>query len=220
MNGSTSNRDDYRQRFLGHVHQLIHLSYTALTPSVFTGSEEDDITGELCKHMQILTEEQPTKRWMSLYSVHDQRPLHGAKNPVTGDIRRGKYRPRLDIKFVSKGRLPNPRFCVEAKRLYRSDSVSSYMDDEGLGAFVGSYYAKNDSAGGMLGYVQADSVAHWKNKIEAKLAVDASALSLADGAKSKSHLFNAGPQHTFKSRHQRAESCEPIDIFHTLLVFC
>src|SRR6266540_324709 len=219
MNGFTSNRDDYRQRFLCHVHRLIHLGYSALTPATFASAEEDDITGELCKHMQILTEDKPTEPWMSLYSVHDQHPLHGAINPIGGRIKRGKRRPRLDIRFVSKSQSPSPRFCVEAKRLYRSDSVSSYIDDEGLGAFVSGYYAESDDAGGMLSYVQTESISTWQTKIEARLVAARSSLTLTGGAKTKSHVFKGGPKNTFASRHQRAASGRPIDIFHTMLVF-
>jgi hypothetical protein len=219
MNGSTSNRDDYQQKFLQHVHRLLQLGYASLPHSSFATAEEDDITGELCNHMQILTEEKPTERWMSLYSVHDQHPLHGASDPTDGRTRRGKRRPRLDIRFVSKAQLRNPRFCVEAKRLYRSDSVSSYMDDEGLGAFTAGYYAKDDAAGGMLGYVQTDSIAHWQTKIESRLETESSSLAIAGKTKSSKHLFKAGPTHTFRSRHKRSKSTLAIDIFHTLLLF-
>lgn len=219
MSGHTSNRDDYRKSFLRHVHCLIQLGYASLTPKKFSTAEEDDITGELCRHMQTLTEEKPTEPWMNLYSVHDQNPVHGVTDPASGCVKRGKRRPKLDIRFVSKWDLPNPSFCVEAKRLYRNDSVSSYMDDEGLGAFVASYYAKDDTAGGMLGYVQTESVAHWWTKIEARLNSDVSAISISAGKKFAPHRFEAGPEHNFKSRHNRAETTQPIDVFHTLLVF-
>ncbi|MEO5961165.1 MAG: hypothetical protein ABIR80_18820 [Opitutaceae bacterium] len=220
MSGHTSNRDDYRKSFLRHVHCLIQLGYSSLIPTAFSTSEEDDITGELCRHMQILTEETLPEPWMHLYSVHDQSPVHGAIDTHNGPVKRGKRRPKLDIRFVSKCALPNPHFCVEAKRLYRSGSVSSYVNDEGLGAFVAGYYAKEDDAGGMLGYVQTESVIHWQAKLEARLDSEASALTIAAGRKFAAHRFEAGPAHTFMSRHSRTAAAQPIDIFHTLLAFC
>lgn len=220
MRGSTSNRDDYRKSFLRHVHHLLQLSYASLTPSAFAASEEDDITGELCRHMQVLTEQSPTEPWMSLYSVHDQNPVHGVLDSKTNRIKRGKRRPRLDIRFVSKWAVPNPRFCVEAKRLYRSDSVTSYMDDEGLGAFVAGYYARDDAAGGMLGYVQSDSIDHWLSKIRARLNEDTTAQVVAPkDQKSIPHAFHAGPSRTIRSQHQRAGIAQTIDVYHTLLLF-
>lgn len=220
MSGQTSNRDDYRKSFLRHVHCLIQLGYASLTPTAFSTSEEDDITGELCRHMQALTDDKPTVPWMNLYSVHDQNPVHGATDPASGRIKLGKRRPKLDIRFVSKWTSPSQRFCVEAKRLYRSDSVSSYMDDEGLGAFVAGYYAVNDTSGGMMGYVQAKSVGYWQTKIEARLDSDCSAQLISGLRKSAPHRFNAGPNHTFRSRHDRTGTSQPVEIFHTLLVFC
>lgn len=220
MSGHTSNRDAYRKSFLRHVHCLIQLGYASLTPATFSTSEEDDITGELCRHMQALTDEKPTEPWMNLYSVHDQNPVHCVIDPASGRIKLGKRRPKLDIRFVSKWASPSQRFCVEAKRLYRSDSVNSYMGDEGLGAFAASYYAENDSAGGMLGYVQTKSVTHWQTKIEARIGAESSALSISGKAKSVAHQFRAGPTHMFRSTHQRQATRDPIEIFHTLLLFC
>src|SRR6185369_17948879 len=141
--GKTTNRDLYRASFLHHVHCLLQAGYEAMTPAEFTQAEEDDITGELCKHMKHLTEEQPTERWMTHYSVHDQDPVNNVVNNDM-EIRRGKRRPKLDIRLVSKAQVPNIVFCIEAKRLYRSRSLEEYTGDEGLGAFIAEYYAARD----------------------------------------------------------------------------
>jgi hypothetical protein len=216
----SSNRDAYRATFLGHVHRLLQLGYESLTPPAFTSAEEDDITGELCKHMKVLTEEQSTELWMSRYSVHDQDPVNDVVNPETGKVRRGKRRPKLDIRLVSKSRVPNTRFCIEAKRLYRSGSLKEYTDDEGLGAFVSEYYAKGDDAAGMLGYVQSDSVAEWLGKLEKSLAQE---ISLEKGSRGEVWTlsrFPKGPPNTYQSLHRRSGSGRKLDVFHVFFSFC
>jgi len=216
----SSNREAYLAAFLGHVHRLLQLGYESLAPAAFTNAEEDDITGELCKQMKALTEEQPTERWMSRYSVHDQDPVNDVVNPDTGKVRRGKRRPKLDIRLVSKSRVPNTRFCIEAKRLYRSGSLKDYTDDEGLGAFVAEYYAKGDDAAGMLGYVQSDSVAEWLGKIEKGLAQEISLEKGPGGEVWNLSRFPKGPPNTYLSFHRRGASGRKLDVFHVFFSFC
>jgi hypothetical protein len=199
---------------------LLQLGYESLTPTAFTNAEEDDITGELCKHMKLLTEEQPTERWMARYSIHDQDPVNDKANPETGKTRRGKCRPRLDVRLVSKARMPNTQFCTEAKRLYRSDSVQAYIDDEGLGAFVGEYYAERDDAAGMLGYVQCDLIADWLEKLRKKLSGDTSLQKDVSGEVWKLSVFGKGPKAIYLSIHYRKKSGRNIEVFHTFFLFC
>lgn len=213
--GQTSNRDVYRRTFLRHVHRLLQLGYESLVPTDFTHAEEDDITGKICERMKELTEEKPTEKWMERYSIHDQDPVNKIVDEKTGKIRKGKRRPKLDIRLVSKTRVPNTQFCVEAKRLYCSNSISEYMDDEGLGAFLGDYYAKNDDAAGMLGYVQTDCVADWLVKVQKKLSQNSSVLN----AWSLSQ-FQGGPPHTYLTVHRRKSNQRKIEIFHTFFALC
>lgn len=216
----TSNRDAYRKSFLRHVHCLMQLGYESLAPANFTSAEEDDITGEICKRMKQLTEDAPSEKWMTNYSIHDQDPLNERLSPVTGKIRRGKRRPRLDIRLVNKQSIPNPRFCIEAKRLYSSNSVSDYIDDEGLGAFVCGYYAESDNAAGMVGYVQRDSIADWLPKLQKKLLTDTGLQMQANGDAWSLSPFKKGPQHTYRSKHNRSKNLPAIEVFHTFFIFC
>jgi hypothetical protein len=216
----TANRDAYRGSFLRHVHRLLQLGYESLVPTGFTNAEEDDITGEICKHMKRLTEEEPSEKWMAHYSIHDQDPVNDKLHPVTSKVRRGKWRPRLDIRLVNKASVPNPRFCVEAKRLYRSDSVTEYMDDEGLGAFVGGYYAKTDSAAGMVGYVQVGSIADWLPKIQRKLSENTNSQSHTNGEVWRLSRFRQGPLHTYQSFHRRHNTSSQLEVLHTFFAFC
>lgn len=216
---TSANRADYRKAFLGHVHKLLHAGYAALTPSAFTTAEEDDITGELCKHMKHLTEVAPSAPWMARYSIHDQDPVNGAKRESDGTTRLGKSRPRLDIRIVHKVRAPNASFSIEAKRLYRSDSVGDYMDDEGLNAFVKEYYAKSDDACGMLGYIQAGALKDWVDKLQLRLLKDSSTQPCTDGqAWTKTHPIKTSGN-LYLSRHLCPNSKKTINVYHTLLLF-
>src|SRR5262249_11702605 len=98
-------------------------------------------------------------------------------------------------------------------------SVSEYMDDEGIGAFVGGYYAERDSSAGMLGYVQNDSVAVWLVKLEKKLSSQASLQKVESGQTWQKSIFKNGPAHTYKSIHQRTDGTSTVEIFHSLFLF-
>jgi hypothetical protein len=215
----TANRDAFRKSFLLHVHHLLQLGYESLAPEKYTDAEEDVITGEICKRMEYLTEEAPTEKWMPHFSIHDQKPLNDKLEGTTGKKRQGKHRPRLDIRLLNHSQTPKPGFCVEAKRLYRSDSVAEYMDDEGVGAFVSGYYAERDDSAGVLGYVQKDSVAEWLTKLEKKLSTDASLQKAESGQIWQRHVFKCGPTHTYKSLHRRGNGAPIMEIFHSLFAF-
>lgn len=217
----TANRDAFRKSFLLHVHRLLQLGYESLVPEKFADAEEDTITGEICKRMEQLTEETPTEKWMAHFSVHDQKQVNDKLdgNGKTGKVRQGKHRPRLDIRLLNQSLIPKPGFCVEAKRLYRSDSVAEYMDDEGVGAFVGGYYAERDDCAGMLGYVQKDSVAEWLPRLEKKLSANTSLQRTQAGQTWQLHAFRRGPVHTYRSLHRRANGAPAMEIFHSLFAF-
>lgn len=215
----TANRDAFRRSFLTHAHRLLQLGYESLTPENFTDAEEDVITGEICKRMEYLTEEAPTERWMAHFSVHDQKPVNYKLDGKTGKARKGKNRPKLDIRLLNHTLIPKPGFCVEAKRLYRSDSVAEYMDDEGVGAFVSGYYAERDISAGMLGYVQTDSIAGWLPRLEKKLSANASLRKGQEGHSWTRHMFKRGPTHTYISLHRRSNGAPALEIFHTLFAF-
>ena len=189
-----------------------------MTPSDYELSEEDDITGDLCKHMKYLTEDSPSERWMARFSIHDQDPSNDVLAPATSKPRKGKRRPRIDVRIVCKHCVPNRGYCIEAKRLYRSDSVSKYVDDEGVGAFICGDYAKNDGFGGMIGYVQCGDVQDWLKKIDNNLGSAAHVIRHPDGSATVPTSFQKGPQFCFSSRHER-DSGKDIELTHVMFVF-
>lgn len=214
----SENRADYQAAFLQRVHRLLQLAYESLNASRYQAAEEDDITGDLCKHMKHLTEIAPTERWMGRFSVHDQDPSNDVASAKTGQPRKGKRRPKIDIRLVCKHRFPNRGYWIEAKRLYRSDSVSEYVNDEGVGAFVCGDYAKDDELGGMIGYIQADTLHGWLPKLEAKLGAHMSIQRAASGKAWESTSFKNGPLVCFKSLHKR-DSGQGITLIHIMFQF-
>ncbi len=216
--GHSDNRADYQAALLRRVHRLLQVAYESLTPSDYQKAEEDDITGDLCKHMKHLTEVAPTDRWMAHFSVHDQDPSNDVSSSKTGKPRKGKRRPKIDVRLGCKHRVPNRGYCIEAKRLYRSDSVSEYLDNEGIGAFILGEYAKDDEHGGMVGYVQTGKVQDWTLKIERRLTKLAHCQENEDGMAWGEIRFVKGPQPCFQSVHLR-EGGRTITITHVFLDF-
>jgi hypothetical protein len=136
--------------------------------------------------------------------------------------RHGKKRPRIDIEFVRTGRGIRPRFHVEAKRLYRSDSVSEYFGPGGLQMFVNGEYAGSWPSAGMLGYVQSDACAVWLRRLASGFAARRLEICASEGFPD---LAPAGWQgegldgvHT--SQHERPlQNLGQIQIFHLLVEF-
>ena len=216
--GRSSNSADYQTAFLERIHRLLQLGYESLTPADYEHAEEDDITGDLCKHMIFLTETAPSEKWMSRFSVKDQDPSNDVASEKTGLPRKGKRRPKIDIRIVCKHQTPNRGYCIEAKRLYRSDSVSEYVGDEGVGAFICGDYGKNDDFGGMLGYVQEVKTDEWLSKIETKLKLRAD-VKVAESAAAMLRVnFSKGPRQVFQSWHERSNGRD-IKLYHVFLYF-
>lgn len=216
--GQSENRADYQAAFLQRVHRLLQLAYESLKPADYQKAEEDDITGDLCKRMKHLTEIEPTEKWMSRFSIHDQDPSNDVPAAKTGKPRKGKRRPKIDVRLVCKHRVPNRGYCVEAKRFYNSNSVSEYVNDEGVGAFICGDYAKDDDLGGMIGYIQTDSLQKWLPKIEAKLGAHKSLKRNQDGKAWQTTSFKHGPRVCFKSVHRR-DSGREITLIHVMFQF-
>lgn len=213
-----ANARDYQAVFLQHVHCLLQLGYARLTSAAFADTEEEVISGELRRHIRHVLYESPTARWMKHYDVHNEDPEDGAVHPGQTEPRRGKDRPVIDLRFISGHTCPRKRFCFEAKRLYRSDSVSQYVGPAGLGCFLDGTYAKDDDAAGMLGFVQTDTVDAWAEKIRTKIESASSTQTLASGRKWEKRPYHHGPSNCFVSMHQRLGIATGLDIYHTFLL--
>jgi hypothetical protein len=142
--------------------------------------------------------------------------------PQTLPGRYGKRRPRIDIEFVRTGRGTRPRFHIEAKRLYRSDSVNEYLGPSGLQMFIRGKYAANWRSAGMLGYVQCDTCAVWLLRIAAGFAARRAEISVCEGTPDLSPVGweGVGLDSVHASHHERLkQDLSRIQIFHLLLDF-
>ncbi len=128
-------------------------------------TEEPTITGLLVMRARELTEMDDADPWMEHLEILDDPPQNDSSD------RLGKARPRIDIEFVETKKGKRPRFHIEAKRLYRSDSINEYFIEGGLGMFLKGAYASDWPSAGMIGYVQTKNCSHWQSAISKSLAI-------------------------------------------------
>jgi len=210
--GQSDNADDFRRIFIIRVHQLLDLGYRKLTPTDWSNHKEPAITGELVRSMEEITEDPHLKAFRH-FEVHDD-------PHVNAPGRLGENRYRLDIKVVSSQRLPKSRFPFEAKRLGKRHPVTKYVGPEGLGCFLRGDYGATEDDAGMLGYVQLDTAENWAGKIQAKFEEPHNNFAVCDNYTWREYPMRSGPTYTYRTRHDRVSLGRPIDIYHTLLMFC
>ena len=210
--GISTNGILYAHTFVRRVHKLLGQGYAVLEPGDFACAEEEDITGELVRALESILDAISAPRWTRWFSIHEDPRIHDM-------VRKGKWRLRLDIRIDSSQRRPRSHMRFEAKRLGPKHGTSVYLGSEGIHCFLDGRYACNDSVAGMLGYVQEGSLDDWATKIEVVMNRDAAKLNLSEsGCLCRQQLTSELPS-TYRSRHDRPNVGQPIEIFHTLLLF-
>ena len=210
---SSANTHDYRNVFLGRVHEVLQLGYRRLDAKSYCAHDEPSITGNLVESIRAVMNDPKSPRWMNFFHVEDD-------PPVNNGTQTGKRRDRVDIELSSAVRRPRCRFSFEAKRLGVKNPVSDYVGCNGLGCFLdGKYAAKSDDAG-MIGYVQSDSPDKWADKLAAQLNGSVTGHAVCSDGQWKVNKFKNGPGHTFHTRHKRKTIDREINIYHSLLIFC
>jgi hypothetical protein len=205
----------FRLAFVKNCFVLLVRAYSALDTHSLQGAEEPHITGELVRSARTIIESDDAESWMDQMEVHDDPP-----QSLAG--RHGTKRPRIDIEFVRTGHGMRPRFHIEAKRLYRSDSVNEYFGSGGLQMFINGAYAGIWPSAGMLGYVQSDTCEVWLGRLASGLAARRSEICAAEGfpdwALARWHGDGLDGVHT--SQHERPlKNLGQIQIFHLLIEF-
>ena len=203
--------------FRENVHRLIHRGYEDARcriqhPKNNQDKEEPSITGFLAKAIKDrLNAFDPDDDWCRYYAVYEE-------FPVETDGRSGKYRSRVDliIEFIVSTPKGRPEYVFEAKRLKKR--VSDYTDSDGMGCFISGRYASRYNEAGMLGYVQSDGLAEWKNKVKSKICLDAQELNLI-GTQRDKQVIDAFPTE-WVSEHNRNSVKRSITIYHILLDCC
>ncbi len=202
--------------FREHAHLLVHWGYEDARhriqrPENTKDKEEPSITGFLAEAIEDRLNAPEQSSWCKHYSVHDD-------PPIKTKGRSGKYRLRVDliIKSTSTGR---PQYVFEAKRLKKNKhQVSGYTGLDGMGCFISGDYASRYAEAGMLGYVQSDGLAEWKDKVKSKIDRDAKKLSLT-GSQRDEQVIDAFPLE-WVSEHNRNSVGRSITIYHILLDCC
>jgi hypothetical protein len=202
----------YQLAFIQNCHRWIVAGYQRLDKRSLSAAPEPAITGELVRAMKDARLQRSAPTWMIRMYVADD-------PPVNAPGRLGKQRRRVDIEFERSERGFTAHFHCEAKRLYRSDSVSEYLGKEGLGMFLTGEYARDENVGGMLGYVQREAAADWMARLKSALTNEQAKYGVtSENALEVAGLLPELPQ-IHRSEHERLTVGRPIHVFHTLLVF-
>jgi len=213
--GQSEQQSLYRPAFARNCMAILVRARGRLNPASLQAAEEPHITGELIREAQNLIENDGAESWMEHLEIKDDPPQN-----VPG--RFGKSRPRIDFEFVYVVRGAHPRFHIEAKRLYRSDSVNEYFGSNGLEMFVDGTYAAEWPSAGMLGYVQTDDSATWLNRLAGGLKTRSISLHISGGPPEweATNWSCDGLDDVKTSLHERAQpNLGPIAIHHLLLEF-
>jgi hypothetical protein len=214
--GSLEQQALYRAAFARNCLALLVRAHDRLAWAQLSNAQEPDITGELIREAQEIIESDQAEAWTDYIEIKDDPPQN-----VFGRL--GKRRPRIDFEFVqlSKGR--RPRFHIEAKRLYRSDSVNEYFGSGGLSMFVDATYAADWPSAGMLGYVQSDTCSAWLSRLEAGLNDRLISLRVCSPPPQwvSAGWSGDGLDEVMTSCHERShKNLAQIVIHHLLLAFC
>ncbi len=204
----------YRLAFVKNCVVLLVRVYRAVDTRSLRTAEEPHITGELVRFARALTESDAAEPWMEHMEVVDDPP-----QTLAG--RYGKKRPRIDIEFVRTGRGMRPRFHIEEKRLYRSDSVYEYFGPSGLQMFIHGKYAGSWPSAGMLGYVQSDTCAIWLRRMAVGFGTRHAEICVCEDFPdwSPAGWEGEGLDNVYASHHERPLNLGKIQIFHLLLDF-
>jgi len=211
--GKIKDTEPYQRSFRRDVFKLLKLGYDKLNGKKYRDSEEEDITGEIIKSINVLLDDPSSPKRLKRYFVSDD-------PPVNAPGRLGKRRRRVDIEFTSNIRSPRPRYSFEAKRLCKTKGAGPYFGNEGLGMFINGEYARESVEAGMLGYVQSESPQNWSEKLGKYFSENKGKLKARkDGAWKKAEDIT-NLNYCYTSGHNRIKKLPPITIYHLLLQFC
>jgi len=210
--GLAGARPLYKLSFIRRCHQLLATGYVGLKPSSLEAEQEPAITGELVRAMKSAQERSDAPRWMVYMHIADDPPVNAIG-------RLGKRRRRVDIEFERPERGRRPRFQFEAKRLYRNDSLEKYLGEDGLGRFLAGDYSRDEGVAGMLGYVQARTVAEWSGDLRCALDSDRARHEISSSDPLTPANLGAELVFTWLSEHRRPSVGRTIAIYHSMLLF-
>ena len=195
--------------FRERVHLLIELGYKKARNKFNSKTQETHITSHITEAIQEIFED-PISGSLWIDFDIDEDSLVKKENTY------GRSKPRVDIVIKFCAGSPRPKFNFEAKRLKTNSSTTGdYVGLDGLMCFVNGHYSDQFPEASMLGYVQSDTIAQWKIKVQNAIIVDALPLEL-DGTQTDYYGINALPDEWI-SNHKRSVLGRPIIVYHILL---
>lgn len=156
-----------------HIWQLLSWGYNDSRRKVGSAEvQEPDITGFIAEAINDRFRLKEAPKWSMKYSVHENKPERSTCER-TGNSR---LKPDIVIQMHVMGR---PEFSFEAKRLRtKGFPANKYTGADGMGCFISENYASGYPEAVMLGYVQSDSVEHWKEMLIKEIDGNSAALGL------------------------------------------
>jgi hypothetical protein len=203
--------------FVERAHELLQAGYETLDAKACNLWAEPEISGELAwKIEQLLwTRRQP---WMRYWTAMDNPPENEPDKPGFKK-RLGKRRKLPDIKLRYAGQRETLYFRFEAKKLASTGDYADLISHEdGLGRFLRRVYAREDAAGGLLGYVQTETPEIHAERVRLALATDPKKYRVNATGGWTAVTWKNGPKCSFRAVHSR-EGASGIVIFYSFLLF-
>jgi hypothetical protein len=202
----------YLNLFRWQVHQLIAWGHNDARHRIKSSNEEEPkITGYITEAIRARLRRVNIPSWCQYYSIRED-------SPIEASGRSGRFRPRPDIIIEAylRGR---PEYVFEAKRLRKNGfGADKYIDSDGMGRFISGPYALRYNEAAMLGYIQSDSLVHWKNQV--KKAIDGNAKQLCLKPPQNDETVIDDFPLEWVSEHNRVSVGHSIAIYHILLDCC
>ena len=132
---------------------------------------------------------------------------------------KAKKRKMPDLRFRYGGLRQTMYFRFEAKKLATSGDFADLISHEdGLGRFLRKVYGREDKAGGLLGYVQTETVEMHSERVRTALAGNRKKYHVRPDGNWTVATWKIGPKCSFRVVHSR-QGGSAIVIFYSFLAF-
>jgi hypothetical protein len=203
--------------FVERAHELLQAGYEIMDAKACNVWAEPEISGELAWRIEELlcTRRQP---WMRYWTAVDNWPENepdkqGCKK------RLGKRRKLPDIKLKYAGQRETLYFRFEAKKLAGTGDYTDLISHtDGLGRFLSRVYGRHDQAGGLLGYVQTESLEVHAERVRIALSTDPNKYQVSAEGDWTVVTWKNGPKCCFRAVHFR-KGGSLIVMFYSFLLF-
>jgi hypothetical protein len=208
-------------QFIERVHRLLQAAYESLAQGDiehYNRCNEPDITAGLAMRMQELIDTKSVPGISRAWCVVDNWPEAAPHLPLRNQPR-AKTRKLPDLKFRYGGLRVALYFRFEAKKLAGTGDYEALISlEEGLGRFLRGVYGREDSAGGLLGYVQTESREIHAERVRAALDGDPKKYRVSAKGCWAAAAWKSGPECSFRVIHSR-ERGPRITVFYSFLLF-